>query len=99
MIGGGVLLFLGSVLFSPVSSPASSFVFSLASSTSSGVGSRSTSTNRWLSGDQAKSSTSCTVSVIFCASPPCRLRRYTCFLPSFRPDKKARYFPSGLQRG
>src|SRR5712672_1303136 len=52
-----------------------------------------------LSGDHSKSSTSCGVSVSFCASPPFLLSSQTCVFPSFRAERNARYLPSGLQRG
>ena len=81
-------------------SPASlSFSLLLASSNSSGLASRSTNTKRLPSGDHAKSSTSCGVSVSFCASPPRRFSSHTCVFPSLRAERNARYLPSGLQRG
>src|SRR5690349_23414625 len=56
-------------------------------------------TSHWPSGAQAKSSTSCIVSVSFCASPPIRFNSQTWVLPSLRAERNARYLPSGLQRG
>src|SRR5262249_41854126 len=70
-----------------------------ASSTSSGVGSWRTTTRRLPSGAHSKVSTSWTVSVSFWASPPRRLRSQTWVLPSLRAERKAKYLPSGLQRG
>src|SRR5437660_305590 len=52
-----------------------------------------------LSGDHSKSSTPWGVSVRWVASPPRRLRSQTWVLPLFREERKARYLPSGLQRG
>src|SRR5229473_42717 len=71
----------------------------LAAANSSSDGSRRITTRRVLSGDHAKSSTSCGVSVRCWASPPERSRSQTCVLPSLRAERKARYLPSGLQRG
>src|SRR5215471_15151350 len=84
-------------------SPSLSLSLALASN-SSGEGSRSTSTNRLPSGDHSKSSTSWTVSVNRCASPPDRLSKYTWLFPSFpspsgRDEVNARYWPSGDHRG
>src|SRR5215468_12351292 len=88
---------LGFLSFAPSSLLSLSLDF--AASTSSGVGSRKTSTNRLPSGAQSKSCTSCAVLVSFCASPPCRFRTHTCVLPLLRADKNARNLPFGLQRG
>ena len=55
---------------------------------------------RLLSGDQAHSAIPPLMSVSFSASPPARSRSQTC--PPFafwRDELKARYLPSGLQRG
>src|SRR5690242_13767973 len=71
----------------------------LAAANSSSEASRSITTRRVLSGDQAKSSTSWGVSVRRWASPPDRLSSQICVLPSLRAERKARYLPSGLQRG
>src|ERR1700731_3741441 len=90
-------LVLGFLSFS--SSPSFSFSLVLASANSSSEGSRRITTRRVLSGDQAKSSISCGVLVSRWASPPARLRSQTSVLPSLRADRKARYLPSGLQRG
>ena len=73
-------------------------LFSLAASSSSGLASRRTRTSRRLSGDQAKSSTSCGVSVRRSASPPRWLSSQTWVLPSPRAERKAMNLPSGLQR-
>ena len=70
-----------------------------ASSSSSGFASRSTTTSRLPSGAHSKSSTSCAVSVSFCASPPCRFNSQTWVFPSLRAESNARYLPSGLHRG
>src|SRR5271170_1652238 len=81
------------------SASSSSLSLFLASSSSSGEGSRRTRAMRRPSGDQKKSSTSCAVSVSFSASPPRRFKSQICSLPSLREERKARNFPSGLQRG
>src|SRR6266540_3482192 len=69
-------------------------------SASLGSGSSTTSTNRLLSGDHAYSDTPPLISVSFTASPPARFSSQICapFDP-WRDERKARYFPSGLQRG
>src|SRR5262249_56847949 len=76
-----------------------SLSLTLASSSSSGVGSCRIRTRRLPSGAHSKSSTSCAVSVSFCASPPKRFSSQTWCLPSLRVERKPRYLPSGLQRG
>src|SRR5262245_61359248 len=67
----------------------------------SGSGSVTTRTSFLESGDQSKSSTPPLSAVIFSASPPVRGRSQTCetSLSSLRLERKARYLPSGLQRG
>src|SRR5579859_8188232 len=87
--------------FLPLSESAGALVLSLffAASRSSSVGSRRISASRAESGDQAKSSTPCGVSVSFCASPPRRFNSQTCVLPSSREERNASHLPSGLQRG
>src|SRR4030081_1898657 len=92
-------LSLSSVSLSSVSLSLVSLSLALAAASSSSEGSRRTTTRRVLSGDHAKSSTSCGVSVTCWASPPDRLRSQICVLPSLRAERKARYLPSGLQRG
>src|SRR6201998_20148 len=98
MTHGFRVLGLFSLALSALSS-SPSLVLSLNASRSSSEASRRTKTSRLASGDQAKSSTSCGVSVRRCASPPDRLSSQAWVLPSFRADRKARYLPSGLQRG
>src|SRR5436190_9444736 len=64
------------------------------------VSSSTTSTSFLESGDQANSDTPPRSCVTRCASPPRRSSSQICApLPSCRPDKNARYRPSGLQRG
>src|SRR5882672_11149325 len=91
-------LSLSSASLSFTSLSFTSLSLALAASSSS-EGSRRTTTRRVLSGDHAKSSTSCGVSVTCWASPPDRLSSQICVLPSLRAERKARYLPSGLQRG
>src|SRR5689334_13155532 len=83
----------------PSADLAGSLSLSRNASSSSGLGSRRTRQRLWLSGDQAKSWASCGVLVRRCASPPLRLSCQIWVLPSSRAERKARYFPSGLQRG
>src|SRR4029079_9277803 len=67
---------------------------------SSGSGSSTTRTSRLLSGDHAYSDTPPLRSVNLTASPPARLGNQICAVFAFcRADRKARSFPSGLQRG
>src|SRR5262245_40705043 len=68
---------------------------------SSGSGSVTTRTSFRLSGDQSKSSTPPFSELTFSASPPVRGSSHTweTSLSSSRLERKARYFPSGLQRG
>src|SRR5437667_9827956 len=89
--GGGVLGFGAAAGLS--------LSLSLAASKSSGLGSRRMRTRRVLSGDHSKSSTPWGVAVRWVASPPRRLRSQTWVLPLFGVEKKARYLPSGPQRG
>src|SRR5712692_9299632 len=76
-----------------------SLSLSLAASTSSGLGSWRISTRRVLSGDHSKSLTPWAVSVRRNPSPPRRFSSHTWLLPALREERKARYLPSGLQRG
>src|SRR5262245_23962525 len=66
-----------------------------------GSGSVTTRTSFFESGDQSKSSTPPFSEVIFSASPPVRGNSQTweASLSSSRLERKARYLPSGLQRG
>src|ERR1700750_1778507 len=88
----------GLVFFLPDSLP---FSLSLSLSPASGSGSFTTSARRFPSGDQSRCSTPPWHSVTFSASAPPRGSSQTCAVSfsSSRLDRKARYRPSGLQRG